>query len=68
MVQALIQDRDDMVIRQCIENRLAVSAILHQIHLFQHPQLVGNGGLGHAKQRGYVIHTHFGTQQHRQDL
>ena len=37
MVQALIQNRDDMVIRQCIKDRLAVSAVLHQIHLLQYP-------------------------------
>ena len=37
MVQALIQNRDDMVIRQCIKDRLAVSAILHKIHLLQYP-------------------------------
>lgn len=36
MVQALIQNRDDMVIRQCIKDRLAVSAVLHQIHLLQY--------------------------------
>lgn len=34
MVQALIQNRDDMVIRQCIKDRLAVSAVLHQTICF----------------------------------
>lgn len=58
MIQTLIQDRDDMVICQRIKNRLAISAVFHQIHLLQYPQLMRNSRLRHAQQRGNIIHTH----------
>ena len=53
---------------QRIKNRLAISAVFHQIHLLQYPQLMRNSRLRHAQQRGNIIHTHLRAQQYRQNF
>ena len=64
VIDALTNDRFDVIVSQGVENGLTLPAGLHQTHIFQCPQLVGNGGLGHIQQLGDVAHAHLFLKQH----
>ena len=67
MLHTLIDDRPDMSVRQGIEDRLAFPPVRHQLHLLQHTELVGNGGLGHVQGLRQIADTHFAPEQDAQD-
>ena len=48
MFHSLTDDILYMTVCQRIVYRLAISAVFYQLHLLQHPKLMGNGGLRHA--------------------
>ena len=68
MFHSLTDDILYMTVCQRIVYRLAISAVFHQIHLLQYPQLMRNSRLRHAQQRGNIIHTHLRAQQYRQNF
>ena len=67
MLHTLIDDRPDMSVRQGIEYRLAFPPVRHQLHLLQHTELVGNGGLGHVQGLRQIADTHLAAEQDAQD-
>lgn len=48
MFHSLTDDILYMTVCQRIVYRLAISAVFYQLHLLQHPKLMGNGRLRHA--------------------
>ena len=50
VLQPLVDDGLDVVVRQGVEHGLALPPGLHQPDVFQCPELVGDGGLGEPQQ------------------
>ena len=67
MLQPLVDDGLDVVVRQGVEHGLALPAGLHQPDVFQGPELVGDGRLGEAQQRRDVADAHLRLEEHVQD-
>lgn len=67
MLQTLIQNAYDMVIRKRVINRLALAPALYQRSLLQDSELVGDRRLGHGKGLGDIADTHFPVEQYTED-
>ena len=56
-----------MVVGQGVEHGLPLPAGLDQADVFQRPELVRDGGLGHPQQGGDVAHAHLRGEEGVQD-
>ena len=58
MFHSLTDDILYLTVCQRIVYRLAISAVFYQLHLLQHPKLMGNGRLRHAQCLCEITDTH----------
>ena len=67
MLEALFEERDDVVIVGDVVDVPAVAARLDQPHAAQQPELMGDGRLGEAEQLGEVADRHLGAGERVED-
>jgi hypothetical protein len=48
--------------RKGVINNLPIPAVADQFRLLQHPELMGDGGFGHAQKHGDIADTHLSTE------
>lgn len=63
MIHALIQNGPYVAVRKGVKYGFAVPPAFDQLALFQYAQLMGNGALRHAEQRGDVANAHLTDKQ-----
>jgi hypothetical protein len=68
MQKTLGENITHVVIVQRVIQHLAVPAVFDQPGLPEYPELMGNSGLGHAEQGGYITDAHVGMLQGAENL
>ena len=63
MLEALLEQADDMMVVEAVENEAPVAPRSHQPHASQEPQLMRDGGLGQTEQLGEIADAQFGPRQ-----
>ena len=67
VLEALLEEADDVVIVRDVVDVLAGAARLHEPHAAQQAELVGDGGLAEPEQLGEVADRHLGPGQGVED-
>jgi hypothetical protein len=67
VLEALLEETDDMVVVGDVVDVPAVAARFHEAHPAEQTQLMGHSGLGEAEELGEVAHRHLGAGEGIED-